>query len=386
MDYQPLIKNKFKILLLLAGFVIAGLSGALIGGLGVYLAVWSGDRPAEVTVVESDPDGSSQLVSTTQVNAWDINTTITDTVDRVGAAVVTVVNKQSAQQSFFGTVEAESSGSGAIISEDGYIVTNNHVVENAETLTVILADGTELPAELIGVDTFADLAVLKAEGKMPAVMEFGNSDLIKPGESVIAIGSPLGDFKNTVTVGVVSAVEREIDTSTYYQMEGLIQTDAAINSGNSGGPLVNLAGQIIGINTLVIRGQTGSASAEGLGFSIPSNVARAVADQIIEYGYVSRPALGITWGWITPTAAQRNDLPVAYGVYVTEVADGTPADTAGLKPGDIITQLDTEVMDEENPFINTLFDYSPGDQVVLTVVREGEEMQLTVTLGDRADL
>ncbi|MBN1267709.1 MAG: trypsin-like peptidase domain-containing protein [Anaerolineales bacterium] len=378
--------STFKILLLLAGFFTAGIIGALVGGLAVYLAVWSGDRMADVSFPESQEVVVAPVESVAQVETWDISTSITDTIDQVGPAVVTVVNTQSPQQSFFGTVEAVSSGSGAIFSKDGYIVTNNHVVENAESLSVILADGTELPAELVGVDTFADIAVVKVEGEMPAVMEFGNSDLIKPGETVIAIGSPLGDFKNTVTVGVVSAVDREIDTSTYYQMEGLIQTDAAINSGNSGGPLVNLAGQIIGINTLVIRGQTGAASAEGLGFSIPSNVARAVVGQIIEKGYVSRPALGISWGWITPTAAQRNNLPVEYGAYITEVGEGTPADNAGLQAGDIITKLDDQALDEEHPFVNSLFEHSPGDTIVLTLVRDGTEMQVNVTLGDRTEL
>jgi len=378
--------GRLRIVLLLAGFLLAGLIGALVGGLAVYLAVWSGDQMAEsnFSVITETLDEPVEI--SMDVEIWDINTAITDTVDRVGQAVVTVVNTQPARQSLSGTVEPVGSGSGAIISDEGYIVTNNHVVEGAASLSVILADGTELPAELIGVDTFADLAVVKVEGQMPAVMEFGNSDYIKPGETAIAIGSPLGDFKNTVTVGVISAIDRAIDTSSSYQMEGLIQTDAAINSGNSGGPLVNLAGQIIGINTLVVRGQAGSAPAEGLGFSIPSNVARAVVDQIIEYGYVSRPALGVSWGWITPDIARRNQLPVEYGAYLTTVGEGTPAERAGLMAGDIVLKMNDQVLDTEHPFVNTLFEYSPGDTVILTVLRNGEELQIEVVLGDRADL
>lgn len=379
--------NKFRIVILFIIFLLAGLIGALVGGLAVYLAVWSGDsqavsnfaQPVEAAVAEAEP-------SAIAIEAWDISTAITDTVDRVGPSVVTVVNTRRSDQSLFGSVEAVGSGSGAIISGDGYIVTNNHVVEGADELSVILADGSELPAELVGVDSFADLAVIKVEGDMPAVIEFGNSDLIKPGETAIAIGSPLGDFKNSVTVGVVSAVDREIDTSTYYQMEGLIQTDAAINSGNSGGPLVNLAGQIIGINTLVIRGEMGAPSAQGLGFSIPSNVARAVVEQIIEDGYVSRPALGITWGWVTPGIARRNRLPVEYGAFITDVGEDTPAEAAGLLPGDIILKIDDNVLDDEHPFINALFEYSPGDIVELLVLREGEQISVEVTLGDRSDL
>jgi len=376
--------NRFRIMLLLAGFLLAAMIGALVGGLAVYLAVWSADEKAAVMVPDQQAGSGAQVVPAS-IDAWDISTAITDTVDRIGPAVVTVINNQSPRQSFFGTIEGVSSGSGAIISADGYIITNNHVVEGAETLAVVLSDGSEMPAELVGVDTFADLAVLKVQGAMPAALSFGNSDLIKPGETVIAIGSPLGDFKNTVTVGVISAVDREINTSTYYQMEGLIQTDAAINSGNSGGPLVNLAGQIVGINTLVIRGSSGSASAEGLGFSIPSNIARAVVEQIITNGYVSRPALGISWGWITPAVAQRNGLAVEYGVYITEVQNGTPAEVAGLQSGDIITALDNQVLDADHPFVNVLFEYSPGEEVVVSILRSGEAMQLSVTLGDRAE-
>ena len=171
-------------------------------------------------------------------------------------------------------------------------------------LSVILADGTSLPADLTGTDQFADLAVLKVSGKMPAVAALGNSDQLKPGETVIAIGSPLGSFRNTVTVGVVSATGRSMDTGNGYQMENMIQTDAAINQGNSGGPLVDLAGEVIGINTMIVRGNGySSAVAEGLGFSIPANTARTVADQIIQKGYFARPDLGIQSVDVVPSIA-----------------------------------------------------------------------------------
>jgi hypothetical protein len=230
--------------------------------------------------------------SNTTINV-DINSAIEDAVAKVSPAVVTVVNYAGGQ--------AQGSGSGVITSADGFIVTNNHVVEGSTRLEVIFQDGSTADAELIGTDEFVDVAVIKVNDPVPAYAEFGNSDALNPGEAVIAIGSPLGDFRNTVTVGVVSATGRSLDTSANYQMEGLIQTDAAINHGNSGGPLVNLAGQVVGINTLVIRGSgTSSDQAEGIGFAVASNIVSAAAQQLMDQGYVARPYLGIEWSSITP--------------------------------------------------------------------------------------
>ncbi|HSQ17077.1 MAG TPA: PDZ domain-containing protein, partial [Anaerolineales bacterium] len=195
------------------------------------------------------------------------------------------------------------------------------------------------------------------------------------------IGSPLGEFMNTVTVGVVSATGRSIDTGSGYQIEGLIQTDAAINSGNSGGPLLNLAGEVIGINTLVVRNSSGTV-AEGLGFAIPINTARAVAEQIIEKGYFSRPYVGINWQAITPRIAAIYRLPADYGVYITAVADNSPASRAGLQPGDIITGVGETTLDATHAYINALFEYSPGDTVTLTLMRGSEQIQVDVTLGE----
>jgi len=167
-------------------------------------------------------------------------------------------------------------------------------------------------AVIVGTDMYSDLAVLKTDAKAPAVAALGNSDLLNPGESVIAIGSPLGNFKNTVTVGVVSATGRSIDTGNGYQIEDLIQTDAAINHGNSGGPLMNLAGEVIGINTLVVRNTNSGDVAEGLGFAVPVNTARAVAEQIIQKGYFSRPYMGIRFQQVTPDIAATYNLPVQW--------------------------------------------------------------------------
>jgi 2-alkenal reductase len=280
------------------------------------------------------------------------------------------------------TSTAEVSGSGVFISDKGYILTNNHVVEDTNGLWVILADGSRQSASLVGTDIYADLAVLKIDGPVPAVAVLGNSDALDPGETVIAIGSPLGDFKNSVTVGVVSATGRSIDTGQGYQSENLIQTDAAINQGNSGGPLVNLAGEVIGINTLVVRNSGSGTVAEGLGFAIPANTVQAVAGQIIQTGRFSRPYLGIQWQAITPDIAHMYRLPVEWGVYVTDVVRGSPADQAGMQPGAMITRIGDVELDETHSYINALFQYKPGETVIISLVRNGGEMQVQAVLGE----
>ncbi|MGA9396922.1 MAG: PDZ domain-containing protein, partial [Anaerolineaceae bacterium] len=203
-----------------------------------------------------------------------------------------------------------------------------------------------------------------------------------PGETVIAIGSPLGDFKNTVTVGVVSATGRSIDTGSGYQIENLIQTDAAINQGNSGGPLVNLAGQVIGINTLIVRNSGSGAVAEGLGFAIPINTAQAVASQIMQKGFFARPYIGINYQSITPDIASAYNLPVQWGVYISKIAPGSPASEANLQVGDIITRVNDTNLDETHSYLNILYTYKPGDQVTLEVLRNNKKIEVQVTLGE----
>jgi 2-alkenal reductase len=249
---------------------------------------------------------------------------------------------------------------------------------------VIYQDGSTAEATLVGTDEFVDIAVIKVEGAVPAYAPFGNSDALNPGETVIAIGSPLGDFRNTVTVGVVSATGRSLDTAASYQMEGLIQTDAAINNGNSGGPLVNLAGQVVGINTLVIRAAgLSSGQAEGLGFAVASNIVSATAEQLMAQGYVARPYLGIEWTSVTPALAAQYDLPAEWGAYVQSVSDGSPAQAAGLQAEDIITAINGEALSEEASFVNSLWKHTAGETVALTVVRGGDTLELSATLGER---
>ena len=377
-----------KIFYLFLLFVVIGgatVFGATMGGMVVYrflskqqANLQTASTQSSVAVLPASNNTQNLVVNTT-----DVETAITAAVQNVGPAVVTVVSTLPGQQTYFGyTGDSTASGSGVFISSDGYILTNNHVIEGAQKIQVIFSDGSQQDVTLVGTDQYSDLAVLKISGTVPAIAKLGNSDALNPGETVIAIGSPLGDFKNTVTVGVVSATGRSIDTGSGYSIDGLIQTDAAINQGNSGGPLVNLAGEVIAINTLIIRSSGSGTVAEGLGFAIPINTARVISEQIIQKGYVSRPYLGINWQPITPRVAAIYRLPVQYGVYVTDIAANSPASTAGLQVGDIITGIDNTTLDDTHAYINTLFQYSAGDTVNLTLVRNGKQIEIQVTLGD----
>jgi serine protease Do len=377
-------KKIFYILLVIVIAGVSSLAGAVAGGMAVYQAV-SNTQSANPVIQSILPasNTSTNPNQTLVMNSTDVETAVTQSVQKVGPAVVTIVGTIPGQVTFFGqTGDATVSGSGVFISDQGYILTNNHVVEGTKEVYIVLSDGTQEKATIVGTDIYADLAVLKTDAQAPAVATLGNSDLLNPGESVIAIGSPLGNFKNTVTVGVVSATGRSIDTGNGYQIEDLIQTDAAINHGNSGGPLMNLAGEVIGINTLVVRNTNSGDVAEGLGFAVPVNTARAVAEQIIQKGYFSRPFMGIRFQQVTPNIATAYNLPVQWGVYVTEVSQGSPASAAGLQQGDIIFKIGDVPLDETHSYINTLFNFKPGDQIALSVMRNNQEVSLTITLGE----
>jgi 2-alkenal reductase len=265
-------------------------------------------------------------------------------------------------------------------------VTNQHVVEGQDSLEVIFSDGKKATAKLIGEDPFSDLAVVKVDVAVPAVAEFADSDQLEPGQPVVAIGSALGDFRNTVTVGVVSALNRDLDDSGSAALRNLIQTDAAINHGNSGGPLLQLDGRVIGINVAVVRGGglTGDV-AEGLGFAIPSNTARQVVDQLISQGSVERPYIGISFQTITPQVAALYELDREQGVLVREVVAGSPADKAGLKQDSIITKFDGTELNEETSLLELLMKHKVGDTIELTVLFPGEnsEREVSLTLAAR---
>jgi serine protease Do len=378
-----------RILYVVVIVIVAGLSaltGAFAGGTAVYQAARQGFFGAQPNSAQAAISANASNASSNQtftLDTTDIQTTITESANKVGPAVVTVVGTIPGQASFFGpTGDQTVSGSGVFISADGYILTNNHVVEGTNEVNIVLSDGSQEKANIVGTDQYSDIAVLKTEKKAPAFAAMGNSDKLDPGEFVIAIGSPLGDFKNTVTVGVISATGRTIDTGAGYQIENLIQTDAAINHGNSGGPLVNLAGEVIGINTLIVRNSGSGDVAEGLGFAIPINSAQAVATQIIQKGYFSRPYLGISFQQITPDIALRYNLPSQWGAYISRITSGSPASQAGLQQGDIIVKLGNVEIDESHAYLNTLYTYKPGDQVTLDFIRNGQNMQVQVTLGE----
>jgi 2-alkenal reductase len=340
------------------------------------------------TSTAPSPANAAQQTAPTQQQNGVVDATYAAKV--AGPAVVTVVNTmQTTGGGRFGGggQTAQSLGSGVIIDNQGDIITNQHVVDSQQSLQVIFADGTSVPATLVGQDAYSDIAVIKVSAKVPAVAQFGDSNKLESGQPVVAIGTALGQYNNTVTEGIVSALHRQLgDGSTSTQ--DLIQTDAAINHGNSGGPLLDLSGNVIGINTAVVRDSSVSGDvAEGLGFAIPSNTAMSVANQLMKGGAVSHPYLGITYEVITQQIATDNKLPRQQGVFVTDVASGSPADKAGIKPNSIVTSIDGTALTgaDNSQLVQILSQHKVGDSVKLMVIAPGSttETEVTVVLGQR---
>jgi len=284
---------------------------------------------------------------------------------------------------FFGDIprqfeESNSVGSGFIISKEGYIVTNYHVVQGAKKINVTMLNGDTYEAQYIGGDEELDLAVIKIKPvKDLPVLEMGDSDKLQIGEWAIAIGNPLG-FQHTVTLGVISAIGRKIpkpDGSGYYT--NLIQTDAAINPGNSGGPLLNIYGQVIGINTAIIN----PSQAMNIGFAIPINTAKRFINQIITTGKVEKAYLGVYVQTVTEALAKSLGLKVTKGVYVSQVENGSPAQKAGIKEGDVIVKFNGNQVERAEELTSLVRNYTPGVKVKLTINRAGKEQVLDVTLG-----
>lgn len=271
---------------------------------------------------------------------------------------------------------ATSLGSGFIIDTDGYIVTNNHVVKDAEEVFVVLNDDTELEAEIIGVDDKTDLAVLKVDPTVPlTAVPFGNSDVARVGDWVIAIGNPLG-FGGTVTAGIVSARGRDINSGPY---DNYIQTDAPINKGNSGGPLFNMQGEVIGVNTAIYSPNGGSI---GIGFSIPSNLAERVVAQLREFGTTRRGWLGVTIQQVTDEIADSLGLPEASGALVSTVHDDSPAAAAGIKTGDVIRKFNGQTVPSSRRLPRMVADATVGTTVPVEVWRAGDTLAVEVQLGE----
>lgn len=299
----------------------------------------------------------------------------------VGPAVVGVTTIiETETYSFFGQrmpYESEGSGSGIILSEDGYIVTNNHVIDGAKTIKVILNNSKEYAASVVGTDSKTDLAVLKIDGEDLPVAVIGDSDALEAGERCVAIGNPLGqDLAGSLTQGIISALNRTLTVDNVKYT--LLQTDAAINPGNSGGALVNAYGEVIGINTVKI----GSSEIEGLGFAIPSNNAKPIIEDLINHGYVKgRPQIGVTLIYVTEQEARYYNIPAA-GLFVSDVSAGSGAATAGVRKGDVILKCNgKEVKSSEE--INAIRDqFKAGETITLTINRDGSIMDLRVTLTE----
>lgn len=352
----------------------------LVGGIGGGIA---GYAIARQTTASSSPPQSEGTFQANPVAVTDTQTSqpaaividrsaSVEAVQKVLPAVVTVLS-----QDFQGV----GSGTGVFIDKSGYLVTNNHVVEGAQELIVIYAKGDRASAKLIGTAPDFDLAVLKVDELVPAVAAWGDSSELPLGAPVIAIGSALGEYQNTVTAGVLSGFNRDLGP-----LRGLLQTDAAINSGNSGGPLINMAGQIIGINTAVLRGGGDgfSAGAEGLSFAIPSNVAKTVVLRLLETGDARPSYLGIQYKELNPQLANERQLAISQGALLQEVLAGSPAAQAGLQVGDVITVVNGQPLDERHPLVSLMLEHVAGATITLEVMRNGQTFQTSLTLGQRS--
>ena len=328
--------------------------------------ILQGDRPTSAINV-SKIDTSKEMTAA-EVYAANVNST-------VGITTSITTNYWGYQ------TQAAAAGSGFILSADGYILTNYHVVEDSNSITVSLYDGTEYDATLVGCDESNDIAVLKidAEGLTPVVL--GDSDNLNVGDQVVAIGNPLGELTFSLTTGVVSALNREVTLSSNVTMN-LIQTDCAINSGNSGGALFNLYGEVIGITNAKYSSSSSSseASIDNIGFAIPLNHVKNIVKSIIETGSITKPYIGVTVSSVS-SEAQGYGLPT--GAAVRSVEADSPAAKAGLEENDIITEVDGTAINSSTELVNYVGEKTPGDELTFKVYRQGEELELTVTIGEK---
>jgi S1-C subfamily serine protease len=370
---------------------ISLLSAGLASG-GTYLLLVSTGHLSSTGAPQPRPTGPAasqapvaQNVTITEQSA------ITQAAQAVSPAVVTITSRAGAQTTDPFSLPATGIGSGVIYNAVGWILTNRHVVCGADALTVKLLDGSEFTGHAYGTDSLTDLAIVKVEGKGLPAAKLGDSSALKPGQLSIAIGSPLGTFTNSVTSGVVSAMGRDIVVNDecgnggQKSLRNLIQTDAAINPGNSGGALVDSSGAVIGINTAT------AGNAQGIGFAIPINIAKPIMQQAVDGQPLTRPWLGVYYQPITPALKTAEKLPIDYGVVVRApqgspdpaVIANSPAAKAGILDGDIITAINEQQIDAIHTLDEILTQYSPGDELTITVLRSGETKELTLKLGTR---
>jgi serine protease Do len=357
--------------LLVWGLIIGLLVGSVLGGiLGNYVVMSNpGTFPwaRTVSLTTSGNQNTGTTIVTTEEQA------IENAVKIASPTVVQINITSVSQNPFFSSGTQEGLGSGFIITSDGYVLTNNHVVENATTITVMLKDGREFKGQVVGTDATSDVAVVKISGTNLPTLQLGDSSSLTVGQKVIAIGNPYG-LSQTVTTGVISALERNVQASATENLVGVVQTDAAINPGNSGGPLIDLSGRVVGINTMIYQ------NAQGLGFSVSVNTARKVYEAIIKSGKVTWPALGIQGATVTANIAQQYNLKITQGVYVVQVTSGSGAEAAGLKKGDVITQIDSKTMTTIDAVLNYVRSKNVGDTTQVVVNRNGTTKTFAVTL------
>ncbi|HFI0094544.1 TPA: S1C family serine protease [Streptococcus suis] len=384
-------------------FVILFVVGFL-GGIGGYYF-------ASSTLTQGN--STSNQANTTSVNnvQYTNDTSTTQAVEKVQDAVVSVINYQTQSSnslsSIFGNIESSDElavageGSGVIYKKDGdtaYIVTNNHVISGAEKIDILLASGEKLSGELVGADTYSDIAVIKiAADKVTTIAEFANSDTIKVGETAIAIGSPLGSvYANTVTQGIISSLSRTVTSQTEDGQTistNAIQTDAAINPGNSGGPLINIQGQVIGINSSKITSSSVSSSGvaiEGMGFAIPSNDVVQIINQLETNGKVTRPALGVQMVNLTDLSTSQLEkaglanTDLTSGVLIVSTQPGLPAD-GKFEPYDVIIEIDGETIENKSDLQSELYKHQIGDTITVTYYRNNKKMTVDIKLTHSTD-
>lgn len=355
------------------------------------------DRQASPSVAANgagQSDGDSNVLPTTAPtggeqtiplgNGAQAARSVPDVVRSVRPAVVQII---------VATPEGSGSGSGFIIDKESHIITNNHVVEGATRVTVVLPDNRTARAEVIGADPLTDLAVIQIPQRNLPIVPLGDSSKLEVGETVIAIGSALGRPGGpTVTTGVASALNRsqsepgdDPSGADVVRLYDLIQTDAAINPGNSGGPLLNLRGEVVGINTLGQRLTESGVPVQGINYAVSVNTAKAVAQEIIADGQVVYPFIGVQAEYLYPQTALSTGLPDVRGQYIADVIPNTPASEAGLRRGDIITAIDGNRIGDESTFIRLLRSYDPGDNVTFTILRNNRTSEIEVTLAERPE-
>ncbi len=369
--------------------VAASLAAAVVGSLGTY-GILSTTGALDRSVATTAPVGQAQQATQPVPVSIDESSAIIAAAAKVSPAVVTitVTGAASNPNDPFFSVPQSGVGSGVIFDANGWIITNKHVAAGAQKLTVSLQDGRTFDGTVYGVDTLTDLAIVKIDATGLPTAPIGDSSTAKVGQLAIAIGSPLGTYTNSVTSGIISAFRPEgIQVQDGSVIRNLIQTDAAINPGNSGGALLDAAGNLIGIPTAV------ASTAEGIGFALPINIARPIMQQALAGQKLARPWIGVYYVAITPSIAATNKLPVEKGAWLTSqdangqakdpIVAGSPAAAAGLKDGDIITAVDGTTIDDTHLLDDILTHYAPGRTVALDILRNGQKLTLTLTLGTR---